>query len=619
MHQPKSPRWIVEEYKVRQNNSSKILEAMRQITDLVNGDVVVPLPELNANEKPAVANLTREAIDQLGMRVASTMPNLVCPPLKPRSMSSQEEAERRRMGILTYWAANRIRRQLRRRARFLAAYGMSVVAMRPDVKQQIPVWELRSPLTTFPSPTEWYDDCHPCDVIFAYRKTLRWVKENYEEQYAQLTAGITDPRPSDPVEIIEYRDAHEVVMIAAAIKTDWQVGAFDQIAGQKIVELERIPNRAGICTVSTPTRITLDRLAGQFDGVVGIHQAQSRLMALELIAAEKHVFPDLVLVPSGPNVTPSIVGGQWKDGRTGEINIVKNGQVDVIQISPGVQTIPIMDVLERHQRHDAGIPPQWGGEVPTNIRTGRAGEVTMSATVDFRVQELQEILADALTIENKIGIRIARAYFGDRPRSFHISLPQGIKGPKDFTPNKDFTTEETVVEYPMPGADVNGIVVALGQRVGLGLMARQTARRIDPLINDPDLEGDLVRTEALEAALMASLQQMAAAGQIPPVDMAYIERLHVEQNMPLYEAVEKAQERAQERQTQEVPEGDPASAPGLGPPGMGAEAPVQPTVPRPQGGDSLANLQMLLQGLAQPSSRSRGAAPVATAGAAANR
>lgn len=608
----RTDQWLVDEWRRRADGQSRVLEMMRQTQSLVNGDIVVPLPEMDRAEQPAVANLTAEAVDQLGMRVASTSPSLHCPPLRPRSKASQREADRRRNGIKAYWRANRLHRLNRRRARMLVAYGAAPVSIIPDTTRGIPKWVVRSPLTTYPSPEEFYDEYSPADVIFAYRRTCGWMRDNYPRHHAEMHPK-GECSQTDPVEIIEYHDSKRSIAIAAGVRGDWEWGqqGSSVVMHTETCRLYDIEHGLGICPVATPHRMTLDRIGGQFSQLMGMHQAQARLMALELIAVEKHVFPDLVLVPNAPNATPSLVGNVWHDGRTGRINIVKNGQVDTVQINPGVQTVPIMDLLERNQRVGGGIPAQWGGEVPTNTRTGRAGEVTMSAAIDFRVQELQETMADSVQTESIIGMRMARKLWGDTPRSFHIGLPAGMDEGNDFTPNKDFTTEVIEVKYAMPGADANGLVIATGQRVGAGMMSRDTARDLDPLIEDANMEGDKVRSEQLEQALMASIQQMASQGQIPPGDVALIMKLHFEQDVDLAEAVEKAQKIAQERQAEKVAEDSPAAQPGLALPGAGAESTPMPTVDAPPQG--LGNLRKLLDGLVTPQ-RMAGDMPAQVAG-----
>jgi hypothetical protein len=72
--------------------------------------------------------------------------------------------------------------------------------------------------------------------------------------------------------------------------------------------------------------------------------------------------------------------------------------------------------------------------------------------------------------------------------------------------------------------------------------------------------------------------------------LAYLTRLVVEQDVPLFEAVAKTDERARQRQAEAMPAGSPETMPGLAMPGMGAEAPAAGPVGEPSLESLLAQL-----------------------------
>jgi hypothetical protein len=149
-------------------------------------------------------------------------------------------------------------------------------------------------------------------------------------------------------------------------------------------------------------------------------------------------------------------------------------------------------------------------------------------------------------------------------------------GQESYTPNKVWQTDFHYVAYSAAGSDVNNLIIGLGQRLGTGLMSKESAREADPLISDPDFEHDRIIAEGVEDALLASIQQQAANpdGPYQPEDLAYLTKLVVEQDVPLFEAVRRTDQRARDRQAQAMPQGSPETMPGLAMPGMGAEAPV---------------------------------------------
>lgn len=565
---------IMEMYIERKQMQSPLIANMARLRDAYNGDIIVPLPEMDRQEQASVANLISTGLDQSAMRIASTSPNVFYPALKPGDNASEKRAQTRRNATMGWWEANSMPLKLRRRARHLIGYASSPVVLRPDAKRGIARWELRSPLSAFPSPSEDPDNITPEDSIFTYSRSYKWLQENYPDQIRGLNTNGKQPAPHQMFEVIEYMDREITVLAVIGEKQDPYATQFH---GSRVVELERVVNRTGMCLAITPGRITLDRPMGQFDGLVGMFQMQAKLMALEVIAVERGIFPDTYLV-SRPGETGKFVSGPY-DGRTGMVNIIAGGDLKEAGQASNVASGNLIDRLERSMRITSGIPAEFGGESTTNVRTGKRGDAILSAVVDFPVQEAQEILARSLQEENKRAIAISKTYFGDQRRSFYVSK---LQKHADYTPEKDFETDENSVTYSYAGADANALVVGLGQRIGIGTMSKRTAQEIDPLVSDPEREHDRVVQEQLEQALLLSVQQQAQAGTIPPADLARIMQLVLTDKMSLADAIEKANKDAQERQATAAPIGSPETQPGLSMPGMGMEQPG--TLPPAQAG-----------------------------------
>jgi hypothetical protein len=547
---------------------------MRRVRDLANGDVVVPLNELDRNAKSNVANLLVQGLDQMSMRVSSTMPSPYFPPVKEGSEQSKKMARMRKKALLAIWDENRMQMKLRRRARHLLAYSASPVYLKPDFKTLTPKWEIRNPLDTFAAPME-DDDLVPENCIFTSRVSANWLLSNYGDLVGgQLRMGRVDS--DSRYTLLEYVCADSIQLAVLGAEDNPELNPAER-AGLEAILLEAIPNRAQTPLAVVPQRITLDRPRGQFDGVLGMYYTRARLQALTEIAIERGIFPEEYLV-ARPGENPEVV--QLADGKAGILGIVKGGDIRQNQINPGYKTDTALDRLERQERLEGAIPAEFGGESATNIRTGRRGEAVLSATVDYRVQEAQELFANSLLHEDKIAIAIEKSYWGDTTKSFFMP-GRRTTGQETYTPNKVWQTDFHYVAYSASGSDVNNLVIGLGQRLGIGLMSKESAREADPLISDPDFEHDQIIAEGVEAALLASIQQQAANPQGPyqPEDLAYLTKLVVEQDVSLYEAVRRTNQRAQDRQATAMPPGAPETMPGLAMPGMGAEAPVQAPPP----------------------------------------
>jgi hypothetical protein len=594
----KSVEEIVALYKERLDAQGPILNQMREVRQLANGDVIVPLNELDRNTRSSVANLLVQGLDQMSMRVSSTMPSPYFPALREGQDRSMKLARDRKRAMLAIWDENRMNMKMRRRARHLLAYSNSPVFIKPNFDKRIPEWQLRNPLDTFPAPSVDVDNPVPDNCIFTYGRTYRWLTQNYGDAINGILR-VGNPSWDTMFKILEYVCDNEVVtVVLGAEKTlDPMTGAYSM--GAPAVELERVINKTGMPLVVVPQRITLDKPHGQFDGLLGMYYTRARLQALTEIAIERGIFPDEYLVArQGDN--PEII--QIADGKTGQLGVVKGGDIQQLQTNPGYKTDVALDRLERQERLEGAIPAEFGGESGTNIRTGRRGDSVLAATVDFRVQEAQDIFASSMVQEDKIAIAIEKTYWGNSSKSFFISGMGG--GIKDYTPNKMWETDFHYVAYSAAGSDVNSLIVGLGQRLGTGLMSKESAREADPLISDPEMERDRIMAEGIEAALLSSIQAQAADpnGPYQPDDLAYIAEQVQSNKMSLSEAIMSAQKRAQARQAAAAPQGSPETMPGLSAPGMGMEAGMGGPAGPPQLGDLLGRLGGGAGASAQPQS-----------------
>jgi hypothetical protein len=247
---------------------------------------------------------------------------------------------------------------------------------------------------------------------------------------------------------------------------------------------------------------------------------------------------------SRPGEIGRIIDGPH-DGRTGLINIIAGGDIRTEQPQPGYLTNPTIDRLERNQRVTAGIPAEFGGESSSNIRTGRRGDAVLSAVIDFPVAEAQETFAFSLEEENEIAIDMAKKYAGDKTTTIYVGTGNSTRA-VTYTPNQVFPDADHVVSYPAAGTDVNSLIIGLGQRIGLGIMSKETAASLDPFIDNPEVEHDRIIAEGLEQALVASIQQQAAGGQIPPLVLAKVMQMVKSDRMEIAEAIQKATEDAAE-------------------------------------------------------------------------
>ena len=526
------------------------------------------------------------------MRIASQMPTVEFP-LRPGIVVSEDKARQRMLATLAWWDMNNMQNVLRQRGRFLTGYGTSPVVIRPVSpkladKRKIPFWRAYNPLDVYLPDPQFLGDMEPEDAIICHMQNLAWLQARYPDAARRLCKG-RDPAPDTKFEVLEYMDCDDLVLMALGKPQEKESSGFRQdlpVTGSLYEVLESASNRIGICPLINARRITLDRTMGMFDALPPMYQKQAALDALEYISIKRGIFPEewAVTHPTAQSavriVTPA-------DAQMGQIGEIQGGQIQTVPISPGVQTPQAIDRIERNQRVTAGIPAEWGGESPTNIRTARRGADVISSTIDMPIGEAQDIFARSLEAEDVRAIATMKEIYGSQATSFYMGRLDEKPPRNDYTPNVAFETDWHVVKYSMPGADAASIPIELGQRTGTGEMSLQTAREIDPIIDDPIRERNQVELEGLRHALLSGIEQMAAQGQFDPMNIAKIAvmkaenpGLQIEGAMIEVDKLLKAQAAAAQQQQQEAgspggqPGGPPPGGPGGGaPPGVGISAP----------------------------------------------
>lgn len=600
---------IVAIWRYRRDRSFGFTNRMRRIRDAYNGDLVLPFDD---EAEPAVANLILMGIDQKAARIASTVPQVWFPAEKPGVDLHEKRALERRNAVRGWWSDNHLEREMRQRARYYIAYGTSPSIIKPNIHQLRPDYIARNPLGVYPA-SDLTDPMTPSDMILAYNKPWGWFRRKFPE----VAAHVARPDEIDDfsqVVLLEYADEEQCALIYAGLDATWEPGYqtlqwdINQWDSGTAVYLYCLPNLAKCPLGVVPQRVTLDRTQGEFDQMIGMYGAQAKLTALEIAAVERDVFPDTYLV-SRPGEVARFVRGPF-DGRTGEVNIVQGGEVQNLSSPAGYQTEPVIDRLERAQRLTGGIPAEFGGESTQNVRTGRRGDAILSAIIDHPIKEAQEELALAMEQENRIAIKVAKAWWGESKVSYHYVEGKSLRS-GEYTPNQLFSGDVYhKVSYPVAGADLNALVVGMGQRIGLGIMSKQSAAELDPLIDDPELEMDRITSEALEMAMLASIQNAAGDGSLPPRVVGRVAELVRANTVELPAALEQALAEEEERQRAAQ---EQAQAPtGLEP--MIAQAAAEstggiagmPTVP--ESGASLQNLAGLMNNLRRTNTRGAGAA-----------
>jgi hypothetical protein len=604
---------IAEEMARRRLAQNPLIERMIEVRDRVNGDVVIPVPEMDDDIPLAslAPLLMAEGVEFPATYASQRAPNILVPALDPSKTSgprSLDWAAKRRKALYYTWDKSWWELLFGRFYRHLAGYAISAVVVEPDYERRLPRFTLRDPLSSYPEPKAPEDLTLPMNCGFIQGHSIDWLHHNFPETRERLPrgAGFANAQSTEGElwDVVEWIDPDEIVLGVLGPRDGYSSWTSEPM--RWAFELARYPNPLGRCTAIMPKRVTMDRIISQLSNVIGHTDLLAKLMYMDIRATERSVFPDkYVIAKAGQN--PRLVSGEWHDGATGEINLITDADaIGVLPGTPDPNNKQTMASIERNFRVSTGLIPQAGGETYGALRTGRGIDSLMGAALDPKTAELHHIAERYFTEANEIALLMFRKRWPKR--SYNVGSPLD-PGAAKFVPETHIETDydnnlylENRVHYPLPGMDDINATQVVGQMQGANLISTMGARRIHPYVKDPEGEERQITIERLEAFAMESLAARAQAG-LAPIDYSRIIEL-VMDGKRLHEAIADADREAQERQAAEAPppeEGQvmaPETQPGLALPGEGAEMQAPPTIPQPA--ESLGNLRELIGAMQAP-------------------
>lgn len=603
---------ISEEMARRKSAQDPLLQRMIEIRDRYNGDVVTPVPEVDKdiplhNLAPLII---ANAVDNTALHAAQVTPNVAVPALNPGRSSgarSTDYADRRRKALGTVWDQSWIELLLGRMYRHLAGYATSALWVELDYEKRMPFVRLRDPLGAYPEPKAPEDLTMPRDCGFITAKSLDWIHGNFPWTRDVLRKGdgfaTTHNDDGELWDVVEWMDEDAVVLGVLGPRDSYR--SWTTEPARWAVELSRTPNVLGRCPAVIPRRVTLDRIISQLSNLTGHADLIAKLQLLDIQATEKSIFPDrFILSKTGQN--PMLLHGEWKGGETGETNIILDAdRIGELRGTPDPNNKMTMDRVERNALISSGMVPQQGGETYGALRTGRGIDALMGAALDPRTVELHLIGERYLTEINEIVLLSFRKRWPSR--TYSVSWP-GDDQELEFVPEKHIEDTKAGlnvrnrVTYPIPGMDATNATQIIAQALGAGMISEKDARRMHPLVKNPEGVERQRTVEGFTKLALMSLEQRAMQG-IPPEDIARMIELAYEGKME-HEIIQIVNREASERQARQAPppgEGmgsAPEQMPGLANPGEGAEvggpAPAQPP------GGNMEALKKLVGALQQP-------------------
>lgn len=560
--------------------------AMKDVLDRYDGDWVLPIPSVD--DEPSIPPLTPmligEAVDQMAMRAASVRPTVTCAaidPSKDTGRRSRAYATKRRRILAATYHASKWNLGRRRFYRQLSAYYTGSLVVIPNFDLELPMIEVRDPLGTYVEPQANEQLRVPEYVCFLTRHSGEYLRNRFPKVRMENGGPISAVDTAELWDVMEWYDTEQTLWGLVGPVRNQGVHINQRFYATPWMQLSpSYPNKAGIVPAVVPHNVSLGKIASRIGSLLGNVDLQAKLTALDILAQEKAIFPDTFAI-GRQNGMPQVVGGVWKDGREGEINMLMDvEQIGQLRSTPDLRTTQLIDRLERNFRTSTGLVPQFGGETYGALRTGRGIDALAGMAVDPRVQELHEIDEAYMPHLNEAIFNTYLGYWPEKKYTLFSGWP-GDLGEVIFTPTEHIETTNNTVSYAIAGADVIQQTQILGSLLGTGSISRKTFRQKHPWIDDADSESSLVEEEQIEDALKQSILQKLASGQIPVV-LAVKIRNYISKGMDIFAAVEQADKDLREMQATPAP---PA------PPGMNANPAEMP-------GLAAANPEMMAQ---QPS------------------
>lgn len=600
MIDPQVVQRIVDTIQARRDSLHPWFHQMERVASVVDADtVVIPLPDVQGESglPKSTPLLIANAVDDLGMRAASVMPNIVVPSLtkgRQHGARSREYARLRAKALAADWNDNGMSLMLARSFRQLVGYSTCDWIVRVGANGR-PEIRTVDPLTCFPDWRHPDDPSNPEDCAFVWSMSSSRLRALYPQVRAE-NGGPIGPESMGDEEIwslFEWVDAERWVFGLLGPddvqRSRFGSRAYYQAYGSWWMVLAESPNTLGRCPVVTGRRPSLSRVGSTVARLLDHANLLDRFMTLWTAATEKAIFPDMYAL-SRPGATVRVLtdDGTWKDGRTGQVNVLDGAEsVGVLRPTPDPNTMIAMDRIEGAINTSLKSLPQFRGETYGALRTGRGIDTLSSIALDPMLKELQEVQAKALTSVNDLALEVYR-----RQGRTHL-LWTGWPGDDElfeFGPKHVESTKNTVM-YPVPGADLQQTTVVLGQLKGMESISQRTLMELHPLVKDPPGEQSRIDEEVVERIAREAFAQQMLQGMIPLEVGAMVERF-VRQGFDFHEAVLKAADEARRRQAEEAQVVD--QQPGLtAPPVPMAEAP-QPQPP-PRTPDQMRQMLAALQ------------------------
>lgn len=340
------------------------------------------------------ANLMLTAAEKFGEKLGRAPTTKKEAPITAESEQAWKRAERIARMVDWYDQETKMRLLLPQLGMWLPGYGFAAMIVRHGRSRQgfpFPAVELRDPYETYPG--QWGVAQQPSDIGFCRIMD----REDLARQYPHLRDKIMQRSARGPGGAVLLYDQQGYTRASWANQNGagievWEY--YDQTGCWWLVP------EIGECLTYTPNlmsrpqfyvmkRFSFDRLAGQFDEMIGLLAGMARGNRLFLIMLE-----DLVLTET--NVIGDFAQGEeYQKGRDAVNHFTPGTRVEKPGNHVAFEAFNILQGWERQARIGGSYPVTDDGISPMSFVTGR-GMDELSGSNDLKVKQYHTIISDGL-------------------------------------------------------------------------------------------------------------------------------------------------------------------------------------------------------------------------------
>lgn len=560
-----------------QNRYAPRDQRMRELLNVRKGEISKVFPAMFNEDYPK--SLVANMIDVAARDIAETqapLPQFSCSANNMSSDTQRKFADTRTRIANYYVSSSDLQLQMYVGADWYNSYGMLGAIIETDYENDSPRIRVLSPWGLYPEIDRFGRTLSITQVSDIDSETLAAQYPEYanvilnKKNYMNATAR--------SLTLVRYHDKDQDLLF---------------VPERENLILANVPNPVGKCLARVAFRPSIDGEArGQFDDVLAVQLAKSRMAILQMQAAEKSVNAPIAI----PQDVQELAIGPDAIMRTSNPQSIRRVGLD---LPPGVFTES--QVLDRELRLGSRYPETRSGNTDASIITGR-GVQALSAGFDTQIRAAQaqfarlfsDLISLCFEVDEKLFPNVMKEIKGTES-----GTPYSMK----YMPSKDIKGDYTIdVRYGlMSGLDPNRAIIALLQMRGDKLVSRDYARReipIDINVTQEEQRIDIEETrDALRVAVAQYAQaipQMAAQGQDPSVIITRLTEVIQgrQKGLPLEVVVEKAfapePQPAAPQAAPQVPVAGAAPAPATQVPTPAGEAPA--TGSRPDIASLLASI-----------------------------